>query len=124
MNIVKINVEVHCLKPGWVSFENNRYRLYINNDLLTERNWIWDLNTKIDENIFVDLPKNSDNIIKLEPIVEHNSVAKFALYNLRIDDEIVINTDSETTEIPFKTYKYKTPRKKEYETLRIHQRRT
>jgi hypothetical protein len=131
MNIVKINVVVYCLKFTWDDSKNYRYRIYINDDLLTERTWSWDTNTKINENIIVDLPRNSDNTIKIEAITTslessfHNPT-KFILSNLQIDDQVIDSIHSiqgETTEIPFKIYKYTIPRKKDYETFRIHQRR-
>ena len=121
MNI-KVNVEIHCLKPSWVNYENNRYRLYINNSLLTERTWIWGLNTKINEHIYVNLPRNSENTIRIEPILKNRSVAKFVIRNLSIDDIIINSAESETTELTFKTYKYSKP-EKTHETIRIYQRR-
>ena len=69
MNEVNIKVQVHCLKPSWVVAEKHRYRLYINDDMLTERSWIWDINTVIAEDIWVNLQLDTTNLIKLEPVL-------------------------------------------------------
>jgi hypothetical protein len=47
MSETSITVEVHALQPRWIYIEQPKYRLYVNNDLITERTWIWDLNTFI-----------------------------------------------------------------------------
>jgi len=86
MNAVNLTVEVHCLKPSWVNHENNKYRIYVNDDLLTERTWIWELNTLINENIWVIIPANSTNTVRLEQILQDKSVAQFALRNLQVAD--------------------------------------
>ena len=86
MNAVNLTVEVHCLKPSWVNYENNKYRIYVNDDLLTERNWIWELNTLINENIWVIIPASSTNTVRLEQILQDKSVAQFALRNLQVAD--------------------------------------
>ena len=86
MNAVNLTVEVHCLKPSWVNHENNKYRIYVNDDLLTERTWIWELNTLINENIWVIIPATSANTVRLEQIIQDKSVAQFALRNIRVID--------------------------------------
>ncbi len=86
MNAVNLTVEVHCLKPSWVNHENNKYRIYVNDDLLTERTWIWELNTLINENIWVIIPATGANTVRLEQIIQDKSVAQFALRNLQVAD--------------------------------------
>ena len=51
MSITNIKIEVHCLKPSWVDYEKNKYRLYVDNNIITERSWIWNTKTLLDENI-------------------------------------------------------------------------
>ena len=84
MNAVNLTVEVHCLIPSWVNYENNKYRIYVNDDLLTERTWIWELNTLINENIWVIISATSTNTVRLEQILQDKSVAQFALRNLQV----------------------------------------
>lgn len=86
MNAVNLRVEVHCLKPSWVNYENNNYRVYLNDDLLTERTWIWLKTTVIDENIWVNIPVGSTNTVRVDIVLQEKSVAKFALRNLRVID--------------------------------------
>ncbi len=101
MNAVNLTVEVHCLKPSWVNCENNKYRLYVNTDLLTERTWIWNLNTVISENIWIDVPTNSVNIVRLDIILKDKSVAQFALRNLQVIDRPFISEQINDLTISF-----------------------
>lgn len=87
MSAVNIKVQIQCLQPNWVATEKNIYRLYINNDMLTERSWIWDTNTIITENIWVNIDLNTVNSLRFEPILNPiRSTAKFRLQDLRIND--------------------------------------
>lgn len=80
MTAINLTVEVHCIDP----IEQNNYRLYINDDLLTERTWIWDSKTLINENIWIDVPNNSTNIARIEIISQGTATAQFSLRNLQI----------------------------------------
>lgn len=80
MTAINLTVEVHCIDP----IEQNNYRLYINNDLLTERTWIWGSDILIKENIWIDVPNNSTNIARIELISQGSSTARFILSNLQI----------------------------------------
>lgn len=55
MKETKINVSISLRKNinhgGWNGL---MYRLFLNSDLLTERTWIWDSKTKIEEEILID----------------------------------------------------------------------
>jgi hypothetical protein len=102
MSRVNLKVQVHCLEPSWVNFEKNRYRLYVNEDMLTERSWIWDIKTYIDENIWVELESNKTHLIKIIPILDPiNSLAKFALKNLRINENLYQSENQEQLELSF-----------------------
>ena len=99
----KITVEIHATKPSWIEYENNIYRLYINNDLLTERTWIWNLNTFIEENIWVDVNQNETQVFKLEPILSTNSVAEFELKDFMINGVRLHNSNyNNKVEVSFK----------------------
>ena len=103
MSQVNLKVQVHCLKPSWVNFEKNKYRLYVNEDMLTERSWIWDIKTFIDENIWVELESNKEHRIKIVPILDPiNSLAKFALKNLRINENLYQSENQEQLELSFR----------------------
>lgn len=102
MNDVNIKVQIHCLKPSWVDYEKNKYRLYINDDMLTERSWIWSINTVIDEDIWVSLAPNTVNLIRLESILDPvESIAKFSLMNLRVNNNAIVD-HGEQSELSFK----------------------
>jgi len=103
MSQVNLKVQVHVLKPSWVNFEKNKYRLYVNEDMLTERSWIWDIKTFIDENIWVELESNKEHRIKIVSILDPiNSLAKFALKNLRINENLYQSENQEQLELSFR----------------------
>ena len=101
MNEINIKVQVHCPTcASWISYENNIYRLYVNDDLLTERTWIWGCDTVIDEEVIVRL-ELGNHTIRLDPIYKQRSIVKFGLRNLRINNWNFNNKNDELLELPF-----------------------
>jgi hypothetical protein len=103
-----VTVQVHLIdfaQPSrQIINEKNKYRIYVNDHLLTERDWIWSLDTYIEENIRVDIKPNSVNSIVLEPIYGNNgnkSITKFALRNLKVNGELKTISDEESTKLSF-----------------------
>ena len=93
MNAVNLTVEVHCLKPSWVNHErnqrflNSKYRVYIDNELLTERTWIWNNSNLLQENIWIYARSNSTHTIILVPVLNNPGQAAFTLSNLTVVDQ-------------------------------------
>ena len=86
MNEVKLLVQVHCLQPNWIQHENSRYRLYVNDDLISERTWIWDINVFIQEEILINVPEQTSHIVRLETILDNpKSLTQFSLQNLVVN---------------------------------------
>lgn len=86
MSETQITVQVHPLQPGWIEHEKPRYRLYVNDDLITERTWIWDMQTYVEENIRVEVLPGINHLIRLELIKDNPMhLAQFGLQNLRIN---------------------------------------
>jgi len=83
MSQVNLKVQVYCLKPKWVNFEKNKYRLYVNEDMLTERSWVWDNNIFLDEDVWVS-NLDVENSLKLEPVIHIPSQASFTINNFRV----------------------------------------
>ena len=103
MSQVNLKVQVHCLRPSWVDFENNKYRLYVNNDMITERSWIWNTKTLLDENIWVKLELDTEHSIKIVPVLDPiNSFVKFTLKNLRINNNLYYTENEEQLELSFR----------------------
>lgn len=93
MTETNINIDVHCTRPSWAflfdvnqikKYEISHYRLFIDSDLLTERTWIWDNNTFIKEDIWINVNPNIDYVIKLEPIINNPAQAQFELLNFKV----------------------------------------
>jgi|LakMenEpi03Aug12_release.lakeMendotaPanAssembly.Ray.scaffolds.fasta_scaffold265499_4 hypothetical protein len=103
MSEINLIFEIHCKRPPWAienpidlptGYQNylmkfpftSRYRVYINDDLITERTWVWNNNTFLKENIWIN---SSDNnyILKIEPVVYVSEQAKFVIDNLHIIDK-------------------------------------
>lgn len=85
--ITKIGVEVHCLQPTWANIEKCSYRLYLNDELMTERTWIWNINTYIDEELLVDVDQNINHVLRVEVIKSTPmALTQLALRNIRGDN--------------------------------------
>lgn len=80
-----IAVDVVCLQPRWIAHENVIYRLYLNDELLTERNWIWEQNIYIREQFLVSVEPYYSNTLKLEVIKDRMSLAQFAFNDLIVN---------------------------------------
>ena len=102
-----ITVEVHCFRPLWGQhnrikmFNDSKYRIYINQDLITERSWIWDNDTFLLENIWIHADKSNEYVLKLEPIVTIPEQAKFCLENLKSKNLEITNKAIDDLQINF-----------------------
>ena len=86
MNETAITVQIHALQPNWIEHEKPKYRLYINDDLITERTWIWDMQTYIEEDLRVEVSQGVNHTIRLDLIKDNPMhLAQFGLQNLRIN---------------------------------------
>jgi hypothetical protein len=86
MNETAITVQIHALQPNWIEHEKPKYRLYINDDLITERTWIWDMQTYIEEDLRVEVSPGVNHTIRLDLIKDNPmNLAQFGLQNLRIN---------------------------------------
>ena len=87
---VNLIFEVHCRRPPWgiinsdAKFNDSRYRIYIDNNLITERSWVWDNNIFLCENMWIHGENNKKYTVKLEPVVCIPEQAKFRINNLKI----------------------------------------
>lgn len=97
-----VQIEVQCLQPRWIEQERARYRLYVNDDLIVERIWIWDIDTIIEENLIVDVvPKIAHNI-RLEHIkLNRGDLAQFGLRTLRINSALKSSGDGHRDMLSF-----------------------
>lgn len=110
MNLKEINisVEVHCLRPDWAishhnpKYKNVRYRLYVEEDLITERNWSWDNNIFLNENIWIATNKDT-NTVTIEPVLYRPEQACFTLKNLQITNYPFKIDHNQDTSIQFTT---------------------
>lgn len=98
-----IDVEVHCLQPRWVADEHSKYRLYFNDELLTERDWIWSQDIYINENMIVDVVPGLMHTIKIEVIkTNHTYLTQLALRNLRVNGAQQDDRDGHRDNLSFK----------------------
>lgn len=86
MTETQLSVEVHCLQPQWVVNEKSKYRIYVNDELLTERDWIWPQDVYIKENMLVELPNELMHTVTVK-VVKSNPMCltKLALRNLTLN---------------------------------------
>lgn len=86
MKETTITVQVHALQPGWIEHEKPRYRLYFNDDLITERTWIWDMNTYIEESLIVNAEQGISNTLRLDLLKsDPMHLSQFGLQNLKVN---------------------------------------
>jgi hypothetical protein len=100
MSEVNLTFEIHCQLPLWVikkpfgKFSDSRYRIYINDNLITERSWLWGNNIFLKENIWIDTPIDTQHILKIEPIVCIPEQAVFT-----VNDFKIVNVQADSTKI-------------------------
>ena len=82
-----VAVDIVCLQPRWIVQENVIYRLYMNDELLTERNWIWEQNIFIRESFIVNVEPYYSNQLRLELIKDRKAMAQFAFRDLVVNGE-------------------------------------
>lgn len=94
MKEATITVEVHCVQPRWVDKENSHYRIYLNDELMTERTWIWDQDTYIQENILANIEANINHVVRVEVVKTiHGALTQLALQNLFVNGVAFPNPD-------------------------------
>ena len=64
-----------------------KYRIYVNNDLIVERDWIWDNNIYIEEDIWVDCELEQDCVVRLEPITFTNLTKVFTTEKIAVEND-------------------------------------
>jgi hypothetical protein len=85
--LVDMCVEVHCIQPSWVQLENSRYRIYLDNELMTERDWVWDQNIYINEHLLADILPNTAHTIKVEVIKSNPAhLTELVFRNFLVED--------------------------------------
>ena len=94
MKETKINLSINLRKNINHLVDNLRYRLFLNDDLLVERDWIWDSATKIHEEILIDLDAltSFQNQFKIQQLIEdrqyHYNYEKKQYFGLTLDNKI------------------------------------
>ena len=109
MSYINLIFDIHGYIPKWINgtvdryqniLRDSRYRIYVNNDLIVERNWLWDNNIFLRENIYINSVL-SEHTLKLEPVVFHENQIKFLIKNLQVNNKLLI-IDTEQLELSFK----------------------
>lgn len=86
MREARLTVEIHALQPRWIEHERPKYRLYIDDDLITERTWIWDQNTYVEETLDIAVSEGVSHTVRIEIIKFHPMhIAQFGLQNIKIN---------------------------------------
>lgn len=110
MTELNILVDIRCARPNWVyaehlkdqGFDQSSYRLYINNDLLTERSWAWSDEYTVVENICI-VNRKDLYTLRIVPIIKARAQARFSMHNFRVANTTVDIKDLGTSSITFKT---------------------
>ena len=101
-NITTLDVEVHCLQPRWVADEHSKYRLYLDGELLTERDWIWSQENYIQENMIVEFDQTASHTLSIDVIkTDPSYLTQLALRNLHINGQRRDNTNGLSDTLTF-----------------------
>jgi hypothetical protein len=102
---VNLTVEVHFEKPTGFQYDTI-YRIYVNEELLVERSWIWDSQTFLKENICINVNSDTVYTIFLDSIlsIPHSPIKLpgFRLENLQSNDERINIVDCDPQLITFR----------------------
>lgn len=83
-----ISIDVFC---NQTPTGNSIYRVYVDNDLLTERNWIWSAyDTYIKEHIEVNL-EPGNHVIRLDNC---NTPNNFTFKNVTVNKQVIDSTNT------------------------------
>jgi len=88
----RIQFEVECDLKLWVLSEFNkwlstpRYRLYANNELITERTWIWKNTHFLDEMFWIETNGDTADFQLTEHWIDRKA-GNFKLSNVRINEK-------------------------------------
>ena len=106
---VNLEVEIYCHVAKWTEAENLKsiipdpiYRVYVDDDLLTERTWIWNNTVFIKENVWARLNVNRTHCFKIEPIIANPAQARFNLKNFTILNNNYELVNSDEYQVTFK----------------------
>jgi hypothetical protein len=100
MSDVNLKFEVHCFRPPWarlnvnLKYVDSKYRIYINNDLIVERSWVWNNNIFLKEDVWITTDQDREYMLELEPVVFIPEQAVFT-----INDFNIVNARADSTKI-------------------------
>lgn len=94
---INLSIEIHCNKPSWINsgyilgnpvadypvLRQPTYRLYVDDDLITERTWHWGEDIFIKEELWVNLSEGDEHRLTVEPILRNPAQAKLLAFNLQ-----------------------------------------
>lgn len=102
MTDVNISVEIHPIAPNRIKRDQPKYRIYIDDELIVERTWIWNKLAYIEENLLVDLPTSINHVIKVETIKnDPKHISQFVLQNLICNSISKSNQTEQLSELSF-----------------------
>jgi len=89
----RIQLEVECEIKPWILVDQTNeflshpeYRIYANNELITERTWIWKNNHFLDEMFWIETSDETADFQLTEHWLDKNA-GKFKLGNVRINEK-------------------------------------
>lgn len=84
--MIEFTADIYCKIPG----ENLSYRLYVDDDLITERDWGWDEKRFfVREHVLLDLESGTHKVYVRIP--GSMSINRFEIGNIAIDGDSVLH---------------------------------
>lgn len=85
MPLQNISLEIHSHSPELIKQDPYpKYRIYVDQELIVERKWVWNNDIAIQEHLIVDVPYGP-HTITLYPIINENPYSIFKMTNIFVN---------------------------------------
>ena len=94
MSVHQLDIDILCDIPSWVEhhrdveFRDTKYRIYVDDDLLTERDWDLGNNLYVKERMWIHSNSDQQHVFRLIPVIKSKTQAKFTIRNFMIDQNL------------------------------------
>ena len=107
MSDINLFIDIHCQRPIWAikhpnkKYRLSRYRIYVDEDLIVERDWIWEDNIFLSENIWINADSAKDHTLIIDPVVYSPEQAIFTIDNFKVVNSHVDNVKINDLQVNF-----------------------
>lgn len=102
---LQLSFDIYASIPSWIEQlsetqrDESRYRVYVDDELITERTWMWGNSAYLKEIIWVDI-EAGQHYLKIEPVIKNPAQARFSIDNFSTNR--IVESSKEDLGISFK----------------------